>query len=115
TGVFLSAEITGGYVLIVPLMVVAAISYFINKGTLRYSIYTRKLAEQDIVVTENKDASVLTQMKMKYLLEKDFVVLHPEETVASREKDIIHSEKSLFPVVGPQGKLLGLLAIETLL
>lgn len=115
TGVFLSAEITGGYVLIVPLMVVAAISYFINKGTLRYSIYTKKLAEQDIVVAENKDASVLTQMKLKYLLEKDFVVLHPDETVASREKDIIHSEKSLFPVVGAQGKLLGLLAIETLL
>ncbi|HET8572707.1 MAG TPA: chloride channel protein [Edaphocola sp.] len=115
TGVFLSAEITGGYVLIVPLMVVSAISYFINKGTLRYSIYTKRLAEQDIVVAENKDASVLTQMKLKYLLEKDFVVLHPEDTVTSREKDIIHSEKSLFPVVGQDGKLLGLLGIETLL
>lgn len=116
TGVFLSAEITGGYVLIVPLMVVSAISYFINKGLRKYSIYTKKLAEQgSLVVNENKDVSVLTKIKLKYLLEKDFVVLFPDDSPVSRKMDIIHSERNIFPVLDKEGKLLGILSIEDLL
>lgn len=116
TGIFLSAEITGGYVLIVPLMVVSAISYFINKKILKYSIYTKPLAEQgEIVRHENIDLSVLTHIKLKYLLEKDFVILHPEDSAAKRKSDIIHSKRNIFPVVDEEGKLIGILAIETLL
>lgn len=116
TGVFLSAEITGGYVLIVPLMVVSAISYFINKALRKYSIYTKKLAEQgSLVVNENRDVSVLTKIKLKYLLERDFVMLFPEDTPLSRKTDIIHSERNIFPVVDLEGKLLGILSVEELL
>lgn len=116
TGIFLSAEITGGYVLIVPLMVVSAISYFINKGLRKYSIYTKRLAEQgNLVIHENKDASVLNKIKLKYLLERDFTSLFPDDTPISRKMDIINSEKNLFPVLDTEGKLLGVLSIEELL
>ncbi len=116
TGIFLAAEITGGYVLMVPLMIVSALSYFINKAILKYSIYTRGLAEQGHLLShENKDNSVLRSIKLRYLLEKDFVVLHPEDTPKSRSNDIIHTRRNIFPVVDEAGILTGLLYSDTLL
>ncbi len=116
TGVFLAAEITGGYVLMVPLMIVSAISYFINKGTLKYSIYTRGLAEQgNLVSQENKDHRVLRRIKLKYLVEKDFVILRPDDTPPSRSADIVHTSKNIFPVVTREGELTGILHSDQLL
>lgn len=116
TGVFLAAEITGGYVLMIPLMIVSAISYFINKGILKYSIYTRGLAEQGRLVSqENKDRNVLRRIKLKYLIEKDFVVLRPEDTVRSRSADIVHTRRNVFPVVTNEGELVGILYSDQLL
>lgn len=116
TGVFLAAEITGGYVLMVPLMIVSALSYFINKGILKYSIYTKGLAEQGTLLSqENKDNSVLRSIKLKYLLEKDFVILRPDDTPKSRSYDIIHTHRNIFPVVDNNGVLTGLLYSDTLL
>ncbi|MEO9147357.1 MAG: chloride channel protein [Ginsengibacter sp.] len=116
TGVFLAAEITGGYVLMVPLMIVSALSYFINKGILKYSIYTKSLAEQGTLLSqENKDNSVLRSIKLKYLIEKDFVILRPDDTPKSRSNDIIHTHRNVFPVVANDGSLTGLLYSDHLL
>lgn len=116
TGIFLAAEITGGYILMVPLMIVSAISYFINKGILKYSIYTRGLAEKGTLLShENKDNSVLRSIKLKYLLEKDFVILHPDDTPKSRSSDIIHTQRNIFPVVDEKGVLTGLIFSDHLL
>jgi len=116
TGIFLAAEITGGYSLMVPLMIVSAISYFINKGVLKYSIYTRELAEQgELVEQEDRDHNVLRRIKLKYLLEKDFVILRPDETPASRSADIVHSNRNVFPVVNMSGELTGVLFSDKLL
>lgn len=116
TGVFLSAEITGGYTLIVPLMMVAAIAYFINKRARKYSIYTWVLAEQGSLVPDiNKDAGVLARLKLRYLIEKDFLVLRSEETPVDRKQEIVQSDKNIFPVIDDEGKLMGVLSIEELL
>ncbi|MBS1754109.1 MAG: chloride channel protein [Bacteroidetes bacterium] len=116
TGVFLAAEITGGYVLMVPLMIVSALSYFINKAILKYSIYTRGLAEQGHLLShENKDNSVLRSIKLKYLLEKDFVILKPDDTPKERSNDIIHTKRNIFPVVDDEGILTGLIYSDNLL
>lgn len=116
TGVFLAAEITGGYAMMVPLMVVSAISYFINKGVLKYSIYTSGLAEQgNLVSMENKEHNVLRRIKLKYLIEKDFVILRPDDTPLSRSFDIIHTTKNIFPVVSKEGLLSGVIYSEQLL
>lgn len=116
TGVFLAAEITGGYVLMVPLMIVSALSYFINKAILKYSIYTRGLAEQGHLLShENKDNSVLRSIKLKYLLEKDFVILKPDDTPKERSNDIIHTKRNIFPVVDDEGILTGLIYSDILL
>ena len=116
TGIFLAAEITGGYILMVPLMIVSAISYFINKGILKYSIYTKDLAEHgNLLSHENKDNSVLRSIKLKYLLETDFVILRPEDTPKSRSNDIVHTHRNIFPVVDDDGILTGILLSDQLL
>lgn len=116
TGVFLAAEITGGYVLMVPLMIVSAFSYFINKGVLKYSIYTRVLADQGTLSSfENKDNSVLRSIKLKYLVEKDFVILRPNDTPESRSNEIVHTHRNVFPVVNEAGFLTGLIYSDQLL
>jgi CIC family chloride channel protein len=116
TGVFLAAEITGGYVMMVPLMIVSAISYFINKGILKYSIYTYGLAAKGNLITqENKDHSVLRRIKLKYLIDRDFVILRPDDTPKSRSGDIVHTTKNVFPVVDSEGVLTGILFSDHLL
>lgn len=109
TSVFLIAEITGGYTLMVPLMLVTSIAYFINRSVMKYSIYTQPLAESgDLLSYEDKDRTVLVMMKLRYLVEENFVVLKPDETPVSRQSDIIHSKRNIFPVVNDKGMLLGI-------
>jgi CIC family chloride channel protein len=116
TGIFLAAEITGGYVLMVPLMIVSALSYFINKGILKYSIYTKALAEQgNLLSLENRDHNVLRRIKLKYLIENDFVVLRPGDTPRSRSAAIVHTNRNVFPVVDESGMLTGILYSDQLL
>lgn len=116
TGIFLAAEITGGYALMVPLMIVSAIAYFINKGALKYSIYTIELAHSgDLVSQENKDHNVLRRIKLKYLLEKDFVILKPNDLISARRNEIVHNNRNVFPVVNDEGELTGILYSDTLL
>lgn len=115
TGIFLIAEITGGYTLMVPLMLVASISYFINRGALKYSIYTQVLAESgDLLSYEDKDRTVLSMMKLRYVLETNFVMLRPQETPTDRQSDIIHSKRNIFPIVDDKGKLVGVIYSERL-
>src|SRR5690606_11451189 len=115
TGMFLIAEITGGYTLMVPLMLVASIAYLINRSVLKHSIYTKVLAESgDLLSYEDKDRTVLSMMKLRYVLETNFVVLRPEQTPAERTSDIIHSKRNILPVVNDKGVLLGILYSERL-
>ena len=115
TAIFLIAEITGGYTLMVPLMIVSAISYFINRATVKYSIYTKNLAiHGDWLSHEDKDKTVLRMMKLRYVLETNFTVLHPDEKPVDRRSDIIHTKRNIFPVVDENRKLLGVIYSERL-
>jgi len=116
TGIFLIAEITGSYKLMVPLMLVSAVSYFINKAHTQFSMYTKSLAESgDLFSHEHKESNILRRMKLKYLVEKDFVVLKPDDTPSGRRSDIIHTRRNIFPVVDDDGVLQGLINSEELL
>lgn len=116
TGVFLSAEITGGYTLMVPLMVVSGIAYFINKGIRKYSIYTKDLLQQgDFQVTANRDFNILKNLKLKYLIENDFIVLRTDDRLIDKKELITHAPRSLFPIVDEDEKLAGVFTVEQLL
>src|SRR5690606_15942446 len=115
TSIFLIAEITGGYALMVPLMIVSAISYFINRNTLKYSIYTQSLAEKgDWLSHEDKDRAVLKMMKLRYVVERNFTVLSPDEKAEDRKLDILRTKRNIFPVVDQNRVLIGIIYSEKL-
>ncbi len=116
TGIFLIAEITGGYVLMVPLMITSALSYFISRSANTYSIYTKPLAESgELMSHEDKDATVLHMMKLKYLIEKDYLELYDKDRIADRMTEILQSKRNLFPVISEDRTLKGLIYVEELL
>jgi CIC family chloride channel protein len=116
TGIFLIAEITGGYVLMVPLMISSAIAYLINRSQNKYSIYTKPLAEKgELMSYEDKDSTVLHMMKLKYLVEKDYTILYDYETIAERMPEILSSKRNLFPVIAEDRTFKGMIFVEDVL
>lgn len=115
TGIFLAAEITGGYTLIVPLMIVSAISFFLNKRIRKYSIYTRPLKKQGFLIKGgSQDASLLSQLLIKDLIESNFIILRSNDVLLGRKMDIINSERQIFPVINDDSTFVGYLIIEDL-
>ena len=112
TGIFLIAEITGGYVLFVPLMIVSALSYFISKYFEPYSIYTKKLAQSGHLLTHDKDSNILQQLKLDDLIETDFIPLKSIGTLKSLVDAFTVSNKYVYPVIDHENNLLGVIYLE---
>jgi CIC family chloride channel protein len=109
TAIFLIAEITGGYLLMVPLMLVTSISYWINRRFMKYSIYTKVLAESgDLLTHEDKDKTVLSRLSLDGMIEKNFTILHLNDNPFERRYDIIHTKRNIFPVIDDRQKLVGI-------
>lgn len=107
TGIFLIAEITNGYVLIVPLMIVSALSYFVNRIFFKHSVYTNSVAEQGVEVTHNKDVSVLSMMTINNLIETNFSKVKRGSTLGDLIPLIASSRRNIFPVVDKDGTFCG--------
>jgi CIC family chloride channel protein len=116
TGIFLIAEITGGYVLMVPLMITTAIAYSINRSVSKYSIYTKVLAERgELSHHSDKDTTVLNMMKLKQLIERDYLILSEDDLLQDSLSPVLKSKRSVIPVVSDNGKLKGVIYIEMVL
>ena len=107
TGIFLIAEITNGYALIVPLMIVSALSYFVNRIFFKHSVYTNSVAEQGVEVTHNKDVSVLSMMTINNLIETNFSKVKRGSTLGDLIPVISSSRRNIFPVVDKDGTFCG--------
>ncbi len=113
TAIFLIAEITGGYVLFLPLMITVAISYMITKNYMEHTIYTRELAERGDLLTHDKDHSVLTLMQLDSVIEKDFIKVQPEMSLGDMlHKVVSKSNRNLFPVVDQESRLVGIILLD---
>lgn len=112
TGVFLIAELTGGYDLFLPLMIVAASSYLTIIVFEPHSIYSMRLAKKGELLTHHKDKAVLTLMKVENVVEKDFVVVHPEMDLGELVKAISTSRRNIFPVTDKSGILIGIVTLD---
>ncbi|SFP75714.1 chloride channel protein [Hymenobacter arizonensis] len=113
TAIFLIAEITGGYALFVPLMLVSSSSYLITKYFEPYSVYTRKLTARGVDVYANRDRGLLAQLDPRKLLETDFIPVRPSTTLGELVEIFRHSSRNLFPVVAAGGRLLGVVSLDT--
>lgn len=110
--IFLTAEMTGGYELFLPLLIVSSISYGTIRIFLPYSIYTMRLAQRGELLTHEKDKTVLTLLKMDSVIEKDFIEVHPDMTLKEMVGVISRSNRNLFPVTDDHGSLLGIVLLD---
>lgn len=112
TGIFLIAELTGGYGLFLPLMIVATCAYLTIIIFEPHSIYTMRLARKGQLVTHNKDQAILTLMSMDSVIEKYEEFLHPNDDLREIVRQISSSARDIFPVVDDAGKLLAVLVLD---
>ena len=112
TGVFLIAELTGGYDLFLPLMIVSVSAYLTIIVFEPHSIYSMRLAKKGELLTHHKDKAVLTLMKVENVVETDFVAVRPEMDLAEMVKVIARSRRNIFPVTDEEGKLLGIVLLD---
>ena len=112
TGVFLIAELTGGYDLFLPLMMVSVSSYLTIMIFEPHSIYSMRLAQKGELVTHHKDKSVLTLMNIESVVETDFEQVHPENDLGEMVKVISKAKRTMFPVVDARGMLLGIVVLD---
>lgn len=111
-GIFLIAEITGGYQLLIPLIISATIAYVTITRFEPHSIYTKRLAQAGELVTHHKDKAAMHYMNTKELIETDFEILTPELTLGQLIYYIARSKRDLFPVVDENGILKGMLKMN---
>ncbi len=112
TAIFLIAETTGGYKLIMPLMIVASTSYAIVRIFERYSVYTYQLARRGELFTHNKDQVVLSMMSVRNLIEKDFRTIGPDAKLGDLVKKVAVSKRNIIPVIEEDNTLHGIIFIN---
>lgn len=112
TGIFLIAELTGGYDLFLPLMIVSLSSYLTIIAFEPHSIYSMRLAKKGELLTHNKDAAIITLMSMDDLIEKDFNKVTPEMELSELVKVISKARRNFFPVVDAAGVLKGIIQLD---
>ncbi len=110
--IFLTAEMTGGYELFLPLLIVSAISYGTSRMFTPYGIYARRLAQRGEVLTHEKDQSVLTLLSMDSVIETDFATVHPAMSLKQMVDIIAQSNRNLFPVTNKEGILVGVVQLD---
>lgn len=113
TAIFLIAEITGGYELMIPLMIVSASSYIISKYFEPYSMDLKRLAKRGSIFTADKDKNILTSLNLSNLIETDFQLVTPYATLGELVEVVAHSKRNIFPVVS-NGNLLGVIVLDNI-
>ncbi|MDO4949222.1 MAG: chloride channel protein [Bacteroidales bacterium] len=112
TGIFLIAELTGGYDLLLPLMIVSVGAYLTIMLFEPHSIYSMRLAKKGELLTHHKDKSILTLMNMEQVIERDFSVLKPNMDLGEVVKVISKASRDTFPVTDGYGCLLGMVMMN---
>ncbi len=113
TAIFLIAEITGGYELFVPLMIVASISFLITKKYIPHNIYAMELAKKGELLTHNKDKNVLMMLDLDKVIEINFVLLYPNMNLGEVVNNaVVKSSRNHFPVVNKENEFLGILTLN---
>ncbi|KIO51377.1 chloride channel protein [Flavobacterium hibernum] len=108
TAIFLIAEITGGYSLMIPLMIVSSISFAISKRFEKYSLDVKGLAKKGHAFTSNKDSNILSTLDIDTIIQCDYLTVHPEENLTKLVDLISHSNQVVFAVVNNEKELVGI-------
>lgn len=114
TAIFLIAELSNGYGLFIPLMIVSCISFAVNYGLDRDSIYTKQLRLRGELLTHDKDSSAFVFLRLDQLMETDFIRIRETLTLGDIVNIISSARRNIFPVLDNSGKLLGVVQLDDL-
>lgn len=117
TAIFLIAEITGGYMLILPLIIVSAIAFATTTYFDRYSLFEMQLTQKGEPLEtyhHDQDHNVLTLLKLRDLVEQDLVVVHPDQSLRDLVNAVSKSKRNIFPVVNDNGELEGIVPLDNI-
>ena len=114
TGIFLIAELTGGYQLFMPLMITSLVSYAVIRVFESHSIYAMRLAKKGELITHHKDKTVLTLLNINNVVEKDLKPILRNSTLRDVVKVVSQSRRNVFPVVDENGTFYGVLLLDNI-
>ena len=112
TGIFLIAELTGGYDLFLPLMIVSVCSYPTVRVFDKNNIYAIRLAQRGELITHHKDQAVLTILKVEDVIEKNFMKVSPDMNLGAMTAVVAKTKRNIFPVVNTANRLVGILYLD---
>lgn len=111
TGIFLIAEVTGGYTLLVPLMIVSAVSWFAARRLEPNSIYRKALAESNLL-NDDPDQVMLQSLPVRLNISRDFISLAPDDSISHMRKLVEEYKAEIFPVIDEHRHLVGVIHTE---
>ncbi len=114
TSIFLIAELSNGYGLFIPLMIVSCVSFAVNYGLDRDSIYTKQLRMRGELLTHDKDSSAFVFLRLDQLMETDFIRIRETLTLGDIVNIISSARRNIFPVLDNYGKLVGVVQLDDL-
>ncbi|PHS04879.1 MAG: chloride channel protein [Kordia sp.] len=113
TAIFLIAEITGGYELFIPLMIVSLISFLITKKYISHNIYAAELAKRGELITHDKDKNALLLMNIDSIIEQHFITITPNMKLGDMVKSVVaKSNRNLYPVINSENEFLGIVLLD---
>jgi len=112
TAIFLIAEITSGYTLFLPLMLVSAVALSTNSRFENHSFYTGKLIKTGDLIQNDKDRQVLSLIRIDKMIEKDLLQIGPDETLGDLVALVQKSKRNIFPVVNEDQELMGIITLD---
>ena len=114
TSIFLIAELSNGYSLFIPLMIVTCVAFVIGYYFEPSSIYTKKLEKTGDIVTHDKDRSVMVFLNLDELMDTDFNTLPLDSTLGDAVQTVAKARRNTFPVVDDEGHLTGIVQLDDL-
>jgi chloride channel protein, CIC family len=114
TAIFLIAEITGGYTLIIPLMLVSSISFAISRYFEPFSMDTKKMATGGVIFTNDKDKNILTTINTSSIIETDYEKLYSNVSLGELVNVISSSKRNVFPVTDKLNNFLGVVLLDNI-
>ncbi len=112
TAIFLIADMTGGYELLIPLILTSTISYAATRMVEPYSIYTKRIAKKGELLTHDSDQAVLTLLKTGDLIESDFKTVRIDATLGELVAVVADSKRNIFPVLDSRNHFQGFVSLE---
>lgn len=112
TAIFLIAEITGGYSLMIPLMIVSSISFAISRYFEPHSMDTKKIAETGGALTNDRDRNVLASMKISEVIESDYPIIFWKSNLGDLVETVSLSSRNVYPVINDKKKFIGLIWLD---